>query len=112
MGARFAVPINALDIGREEGCGPSPVTRWRLGASPELDRRAEPNRLTTGITVVGKRAVIPRGTRIGRNARIDGDVRAADFLGRTVKSGATVERQLVGGRRRGDEMGVGAGRTG
>ena len=53
----------------------------------------EPGRLTTGITVVGKRAVIPRSVRIGRNVRVDGDVRATDFPGRVIRSGATVERR-------------------
>ncbi len=51
----------------------------------------EPGRLNTGITVVGKRTSIPRGTRIGRNARIGGDVRAADFPGRIVRSGSSVD---------------------
>jgi glucose-1-phosphate adenylyltransferase len=56
--------------------------------------RQEPGRLNTGITVVGKRAVIPRGTRIGRNVRIDGDVRATDFPSRWIRSGGSV---LAGG---------------
>ena len=30
----------------------------------------EPDRLTTGITVIGKRAVIPRGARIGRSGSL------------------------------------------
>ena len=34
-----------------------------------------PTRLNTGITLVGKRAVIPAGARIGRNVRIGEDVR-------------------------------------
>ena len=38
--------------------------------------KQEPGRLNTGITVVGKRAVIPRGVRIGRNVRVAGDVRS------------------------------------
>ena len=31
--------------------------------------KTEPSRLNTGITVVGKRSVIPRGARLGRNVR-------------------------------------------
>jgi glucose-1-phosphate adenylyltransferase len=54
--------------------------------------RQEPNRLTTGITVVGKRAVIPRGTRVGRNVKIEEGVRATDFTTRVVKSGESVLR--------------------
>ncbi|MGH2464471.1 MAG: glucose-1-phosphate adenylyltransferase family protein, partial [Candidatus Limnocylindrales bacterium] len=59
--------------------------------------RQEPGRLNTGITVVGKRAIIPRGQRIGRNVKIGGEVRAVDFPNRIVRSGDSVvhPRDLV-----------------
>ena len=66
--------------------------------------RQEPTRLLTGITVVGKRAVIPRGVRIGRNVKIGGDVRTSDFATRVVKTGATVERHEGGTHRHGGSM--------
>ncbi|MBI3751993.1 MAG: NTP transferase domain-containing protein [Chloroflexi bacterium] len=53
--------------------------------------KQEPGRLNTGITVVGKRSVIPRGSRLGRNVKIAGDVRSADFASRVVRSGGSVE---------------------
>jgi glucose-1-phosphate adenylyltransferase len=53
--------------------------------------RQEPTRLTTGITLVGKRAIVPRGTRIGRNCKVAENVRATDFRSRVVRSGGTVE---------------------
>ena len=64
-----------------------------VGDGPDLDtpNRQEPGRLNTGITVVGKRAIIPRGSRIGRNVKIAGGVRTSDFKSRIVKSGASVE---------------------
>jgi glucose-1-phosphate adenylyltransferase len=62
--------------------------------------RQEPGRLNTGITVVGKRAIIPRGTRIGRNVKIEEGVRATDFASRTVRSGESVLRGSNGRRRR------------
>lgn len=64
-----------------------------VGDGPDFDtpNRQEPGRLNTGITVVGKRAIIPRGTRIGRNVKVAGDVRATDFASRVVKNGASVE---------------------
>ena len=67
-----------------------------IGDGPDLDtpNEQEPGRLNTGITVVGKRAVVPRGTRIGRNVRVDGDVRVADFPA-DVRSGSTVERRAL-----------------
>src|SRR4051794_25480685 len=67
-----------------------------VGDGPDLDtpNANEPGRLNTGITVVGKRSLIPRGVRIGRNVKIAGDVRTSDFVGRVVKTGASVERQV------------------
>jgi len=60
--------------------------RWVVNAE-------EPDRLTTGITVVGKRAVIPAGARLGRNVRVDPDVNAEDFDSLVIPSGATVHRR-------------------
>jgi glucose-1-phosphate adenylyltransferase len=65
------------------------------GSDFETPNRDEPTRLNTGITVVGKRAVVPKGVRIGRNVRIDGWVRAVDFPGRIVRSGETVSRRAA-----------------
>src|SRR4029079_10403078 len=46
-----------------------------VGDGPDFDtpNRQEPGRLNTGITVIGKRAIIPRGERIGRNVKVAGD---------------------------------------
>ena len=65
-----------------------------VGDGPDLDtpNRQEPGRLNSGITVVGKRSVIPRSARIGRNVRIGGDVRGSDFKSRIVRSGSSVDR--------------------
>jgi len=64
-----------------------------VGDGPDFDRpnKKEPNRLNTGITVVGKRAVIPRGARLGRNVKVASDVRSADFTSRIVRSGESVD---------------------
>jgi glucose-1-phosphate adenylyltransferase len=64
-----------------------------VGDGPDFDtpNRQEPSRLNTGITVVGKRAIIPRGARIGRNVKVAGDVRTTDFRTKVIKSGASVE---------------------
>jgi glucose-1-phosphate adenylyltransferase len=53
--------------------------------------KQEPNRLNTGITVVGKQAVIPRSARIGRNVRIDERARSADYTSRIVRSGSSID---------------------
>ena len=65
-----------------------------------MANRLNPSHLSSGITIVGKRAVLPRGIRIGRNVRVDPDVRTTDFPGRTVESGATVMRRDARPRRR------------
>jgi glucose-1-phosphate adenylyltransferase len=63
------------------------------GGDFHTPNRREPDRLNTGITVVGKRSVVPRGTRLGRNVRVGGDVRTSDFAGRVVRSGECVDRR-------------------
>ncbi len=64
-----------------------------VGDGPDFDtpNRQEPGRLNTGITVVGKRAIIPRGARIGRNVKVASDVRTTDFATRVIKNGASVD---------------------
>ena len=52
--------------------------------------RSEPERLFSGLTLVGKQARVPPGTRIGRNCRIDPFVTEADFTRRRVAAGDTV----------------------
>jgi glucose-1-phosphate adenylyltransferase len=79
-----------------------------VGDGPDLDtpNRSEPGRLNTGITVVGKQSVLPRGIRLGRNVRIGYRVRSADFTTRSVRSGGSVERRPDAGRRAGKPAGA------
>jgi glucose-1-phosphate adenylyltransferase len=53
--------------------------------------KQEPGRLNTGITVVGKRSVVPRGARVGRNVKVGGEVRSSDFPTRIIRAGESVE---------------------
>jgi glucose-1-phosphate adenylyltransferase len=46
--------------------------------------------LTTGITLVGKNALLPPGLRVGRNCVLVSDLDENDFTSETVPSGATV----------------------
>ena len=61
------------------------------GPYDDTPNKQEPNRLNTGITVVGKRAVVPRGTRIGRNVQVAADIRSSDFVKKVIKSGESVD---------------------
>jgi len=58
--------------------------------------RQEPARLNTGITVVGKQAIIPRGARLGRNVKIGSGARTSDFRTKIVRTGGSVDPQPAG----------------
>jgi glucose-1-phosphate adenylyltransferase len=52
--------------------------------------RRNPERLNTGLTVIGKRARIPNGLRIGHNVVINPDVTEANLPGDFIASGETI----------------------
>ncbi|AUD65292.1 glucose-1-phosphate adenylyltransferase [Tenericutes bacterium MZ-XQ] len=59
-----------------------------IGYGDDLTPNQEkPDLLTTGITVIEKRTVIPENVQIGRNCRI---FKSHDFKEKTVKSGSTL----------------------
>jgi glucose-1-phosphate adenylyltransferase len=66
-----------------------------VGDGPDFDtpNKQEPGRLNTGITVVGKQSVVPRGTRLGRNVKVGERVKSTDYHARTIRSGGTVDRR-------------------
>ena len=54
----------------------------------------EPTHLSSGITLVGKRAAVPAGARLGRNCKVMPGTEAADFpVDGLVSSGGTVDRR-------------------
>ncbi len=86
IGSRAVIDRAILD--KEVTVGPGAI----IGEGPDgPPNKAEPTRLNTGITVVGKQSVIPRGARIGRNVRIGGNVRASDFTKKVVPTGGSVD---------------------
>jgi glucose-1-phosphate adenylyltransferase len=86
---RSGAVVDRSILDKEVVVGPGAM----VGDGPHDDRpnKQEPGRLNTGITVVGKRAVIPRGTRIGRNVKVAADIRSTDFPRKVIKSGESVE---------------------
>ena len=86
---RAGATVDRAILDKEVSIGPNAV----VGSGTDLDtpNASEPERLNTGITVVGKRAVIPASARIGRNVLIAENVRPSDFTSRRVKSGGSVE---------------------
>jgi glucose-1-phosphate adenylyltransferase len=53
--------------------------------------RGSPKVLNTGLTIIGKRAAIPTGSKIGRNCIIYDNVVEGDFPGSEISSGETVK---------------------
>jgi glucose-1-phosphate adenylyltransferase len=66
--------------------------RAQVGVGQDLDtpNRADP-RLNTGLTLIGKNAVISGGTIIGRNCVIASDTSTAGHAGRIIASGETID---------------------
>ena len=64
----------------------------RVGVGTDLrPNREEPERLYAGITLIGKRAVLPPRVTVGRNCRVDPGAMPADFgRRRVIGSGETV----------------------
>ncbi len=93
---RSRAVIDRAILDKEVVVGPGAI----VGEGPDgPPNKQEPQRLNTGITVVGKQSTIPRGTRVGRNVRIGEGVRAGDFSRKVVPSGASVDRGPARGSR-------------
>jgi glucose-1-phosphate adenylyltransferase len=63
----------------------------RIGDSNDnTPNRRAPQRLNTGITLIGKRARIPAALQIGRNVEIGPEIREDELPAAGVPSGATI----------------------
>jgi glucose-1-phosphate adenylyltransferase len=102
---RAGAVVDRAIIDKEVSVGPNAVVG--MGVGDEAPNQKEPERLNTGITIVGKRAVIPASAHIGRNVRIGEGVRPADFTSRRVRSGGSVEHRTGRSRQRGAGGGQG-----
>lgn len=68
-------------------------THAQVGAGDDnAPNQLEPDKLYTGITIVGKGAQVPDGAIVGRNCRIDSNVTADDWQQRELPSGTTVSK--------------------
>jgi glucose-1-phosphate adenylyltransferase len=82
--------VDRVVLDKQVVVGPGARLGWGDDLSPN---RLLPDRLDTGITVVGKNAHIPAGMHIGRNVLVAADVDEDDFdgiEGNVVSSGETV----------------------
>jgi glucose-1-phosphate adenylyltransferase len=88
VGSGALVERSVLD--KEVRVGPNAVIGASSGGD-DVPNRLEPQRLNAGFAVVGKRAVIPNGVRVGRNCMIDAGAVPADFGdARVVPSGESI----------------------
>jgi glucose-1-phosphate adenylyltransferase len=64
----------------------------QLGVGDDMDtpNEQQPNKLDSGISVVGKRAQIPSGIKVGRNVLVNAERMEEDFPGGDIPSGATI----------------------
>ena len=74
------------------------IKRWVVGKNNQIGygddltpNKLEPSRLNSGITLIGKRAHMPDGLKVGRNCKIGSDLRPEDFHTDTLASGETLE---------------------
>lgn len=67
-----------------------PGVQLGVGDNLSIPNQTQPDKLTTGITVVGKGAHIPPGISIGRNVLINADRDEEDFPGGDVPDGVTI----------------------
>jgi glucose-1-phosphate adenylyltransferase len=69
-----------------------------IGIGERVKHREHPHDLSSGLTVIGKRAEIPAGARIGTNTMIEIGARESDFVRHDVPPGSTVRPQGRGAR--------------
>jgi glucose-1-phosphate adenylyltransferase len=94
IGPRSVVDYSILDkeVIIEAGC------HLGCGDNFQINRR-EPKVVNTGITVIGKRAKVPAGVKIGRNCIVYHGVLEDDFLSSDIQSGETIRPRRRGSAR-------------
>jgi glucose-1-phosphate adenylyltransferase len=56
--------------------------------------KREPQRLDTGITLIGKRAELPEGIKVGRNCKIGTDLKPENFPSLEIATGETIDSSV------------------
>ena len=85
IGAGAHVERSIID--KRAQVGPGSVVGWGDDHTPN---RAMPNQLNTGLTLIGKRAQVPAGMKVGRNVVIRPRVPESAFPSDAVASGETL----------------------
>ncbi len=82
--------VDRAIVDKEVLVGAGAVVGYGDDNSPNKD---EPNRLHSGVTIIGKGAKLPDGIKIGRNCKIGPDVKAKNFKGKDLGSGESLEKK-------------------
>lgn len=78
----LAILDKHVEVGEESYIG--------FGENFTVKNKAKPTHLYTGITLIGKRAVVPALQKIGRNCVINSRIQATDYPGRTLGDGESL----------------------
>ncbi len=79
--------VDRCIVDEEVWVGPGAHVGYGNDFTPNRD---EPNYLDVGITIVGRRARVPAGVRVGRNCKVIAGAREMDFERDFIPSGETV----------------------
>ena len=79
--------LNRCILDKEVRVGHGSQLGWGDDYTPN---QQDPGHLNSGLTLVGKRAVLPPGLRVGRNCKISPGVQPEDFESGTIASGETI----------------------
>jgi len=66
-----------------------------VGMGESIPNREFPHDLSSGLTVLGKGAEVPAGSRIGRNTIVDMGVRESDFAVREIPPGSYLRARAL-----------------
>lgn len=89
---RSGAVINRCILDKEIEAG----ANVQLGAGQDdTPNKLEPDKINTGITIVGKRAHIPAGAVIGRNCRIDPSTTPDDYDTTDIPAGESVVKRTT-----------------
>jgi glucose-1-phosphate adenylyltransferase len=84
--------VNRCIVDKQVIIGAKAHVGWGDDMNPNHE---EPENLKTGITLIGKRARVPEGIKIGRNCKVAPRVQKSDFSGVSLPSGSSVRRRTL-----------------
>ncbi|MFC1964930.1 glucose-1-phosphate adenylyltransferase family protein [Chloroflexota bacterium] len=84
--------VNRCIVDKQVIIGAKAHVGWGDDMNPNHE---EPENLKTGITLIGKRARVPEGIKIGRNCKVAPRAQKSDFSGVSLPSGSSIRRRTL-----------------